>query len=279
VGEAAPPLIEPTSARPARPLSLKLPAAAALLASVGLDGDAEGRLAAAEREATAAYSGREGEALCGLYGMLSRGKRRYRVGSNAVSAEVLLRAPAEGERWTWDCLFPQPFATGVKELEDQYTLPRGLLHALMRQESAFDPVVVSPASAVGLMQLMPSTAKQAATELSLSFEPSSLTAPDMNLRLGAFYITKLLKMFQGQLILAAAAYNAGPRAVSHWVEAGADNDIDLWVARIPYDETRTYVARVAQNLARYQWLAGGDAAVSPLSLSIPASAKAPRDAY
>jgi len=67
--------------------------------------------------------------------------------------------------------------------------------------------------------------------------------------------------------------------VSHWVEVGADNDIDLWVARIPFDETRNYVARVAQNLARYQWLTGGDAAVAPLSLSIPSGAKATSDAY
>jgi soluble lytic murein transglycosylase len=103
----------------------------------------------------------------------------------------------------------------------------------MRQESAFDPVIVSPASAVGLMQLMPGTARQAAGELSLRYEPAHLTSPDMNIRLGAFYINKLLKMFQGHVVLSAAAYNAGPRAVSHWIEVGADNDLDLWVARIP----------------------------------------------
>jgi soluble lytic murein transglycosylase len=149
----------------------------------------------------------------------------------------------------------------------------------MRQESAFDPVIVSPASAVGLMQLMPSTAKHAARELSLPFDEADLVRPDVNLKLGAFYIAKLLKMFRGNVELAAAAYNAGPRAVSHWIEPGADDELDLWVARIPFDETRNYVARVAQNLARYQWLGGGDAAVTPVSLAMPAGVKAPADAY
>jgi soluble lytic murein transglycosylase len=279
LGAPAPALIEPSPSRPAIPLGLKLPDAAALLASVGLDGDAERHLAAVEREAAAPYGGRSGEALCGLYGLLSRGKRRYRVGVRAVSAEALRRAPSEDGRWAWECLYPEPFAGGVRELEDRYTLPRGLLHALMRQESAFDPVVISPANAVGLMQLIPSTARQVAAELSTSFEPAHLTVPDVNLRLGAFYVTKLLKMWKGSVALAAASYNAGPRAVSRWVEAGAEREVDVWVARIPYDETRTYVARVAGNLARYQWLAGGEAAVTPLPLELPEDTRAPSDAY
>lgn len=279
VGAPLPPLIEPALDRGTARLVPTLPPAATLLRSLGLDGDAESHLAAAEREISAPYAGREGEALCSLYGQISRGKRRYKVGVNAVSASLLRRAPSEGERWAWECLYPQPFAGGVRSLEEQHGLPHGLLHALMRQESAFDPQVVSPASAVGLMQLMPSTARQAAAEASIDFDPGRLTSPDTNLKLGAFYLTKLMKMFQNHVVLASAAYNAGPRAVSHWVEAGADNELDLWVARIPYDETRIYVARVTQNLTRYQWLSGGEAAVMPLSLELPTGARATADAY
>jgi soluble lytic murein transglycosylase len=190
-----------------------------------------------------------------------------------------MRAPAPAERWAWECVYPEPFGAGVRALEAQHAIPHGLLHALMRQESAFDPAIVSPASAVGLMQLMPATARQAAAEIPLTFDEGDLTRPDVNLKLGAFYLAKLLKMFGGNVVLAAAAYNAGPRAVSHWVEPGVENDADLWVARIPFEETRTYVARVAQNHARYQWLGGGDAAVTPLALDIPAGVKAPADAY
>ena len=282
LGAPLPPLIEPVQVVPVAAsgsLDVRLPPTPALLASVGLDGDAERYLLASERELSAPFSGREGEALCGLYGLLSRAKRRYRVGVAAVDAALLFRAPSPAERWAWNCVYPQPFASGVRALEDHHGLPKGLVHALMRQESAFDPAIVSPASAVGLMQLMPATAKQAASELSMPFDPAHLTSPDVNLRLGAFYIAKLLKMFQGNVVLAAAAYNAGPRAVSHWIEAGADDDLDLWVARIPYDETRNYVARVAQNLARYQWLGGGDAAVASIALAMPRGVRAPADAY
>jgi soluble lytic murein transglycosylase len=190
-----------------------------------------------------------------------------------------LRAPSSAERWAWDCVYPRPFLPGVRALEEQHGLPRGIVYAVMRQESGFDPAVVSPASAVGLMQLMPATARQIAAELSLPFDEADLTRPDVNLRLGAFYIAKLLRMFQGSVVLAAAAYNAGPRAVSRWLESAPDADLDLWVARIPFDETRAYVAHVAQNLARYQWLEGGDDAVTELALAVPTDARAPSDAY
>jgi soluble lytic murein transglycosylase len=261
------------------PLPVALPPTPAFLFSLGLDGDAEVRLASNEPEAAAAYAGRESEALCAMYGMLSRAKRRYRVGSAAVSYATLMRAPAPSERWAWDCVYPRPYAEPVRALEEQYGLPKGILYALMRQESAFDPAVKSPADAVGLMQLIPPTATRVAAELSMPYDPAALTSPEVSLKLGAYYFAKLLKMFQGSVTLAAAAYNAGPIAVSHWLETGADNDADVWVARIPYDETRNYVARVAGNLSRYQWLEGGDAAVTVLPLEIPVGARAPADAY
>lgn len=283
-----PPLLVPTpgQAAPAAPPSgaypamrVALPPTAALLTSMGLDADAESRLASSEHEAAAAYPGRESEALCEMYGMLSRAKRRYRVGVAAVSYSMLMRAPADTERWAWECLYPRPYADPVRTLEDQHGFPKGILHALMRQESAFDPAVVSPAEAVGLIQLIPPTAMRVASELAVPYDPTALTNPEMNLKLGAHYLKKLLTMFQGSVPLAAAGYNAGPTIVSHWFEVGADNEADLFVARIPYDETRNYVARVAGNLARYQWLSGGDAAVAQLPLEIPASARATSDAY
>ncbi|AUX45977.1 exported transglycosylase [Sorangium cellulosum] len=278
-GAPTPPLLVPASLRDAPPLDVKLPPAAALLSSMGLDGDAESYLAENERDAAAAYAGQESEALCRMYGMLSPAKRRYRVGTQAISAAALERAPSQADRWAWECVYPAPYLGEVRALEAQHGLPRGLVHALMRQESAFDPVVVSPASAVGLMQLMPATALKAASELSLGFDLGQLKSAPVNLRLGGYYIGKLLRTFEGSLPLATAAYNAGPKAVSHWLEGGIDRDTDVWVARIPYEETRTYVGRVLSNLARYQWLDGGDAAVAQVPLVLPADARAPADAY
>src|SRR5262249_4008256 len=128
------------------------------------------------------------------------------------------------------------------------------------------------------MQLMPETASKAAAELAMDYDPARILTPSVNLRLGAFYVGKLRKMLRSP-VLAIAAYNAGPQAVGQWVRPGIDAEVDLWVARIPYDETRNYVARVLGNLARYQWLSGGDEAVTGLMLAIPVDVSVPADAY
>ena len=109
-GAAVPPWMPADAAapRPAAVLDLRLPPAPALLASLGLDGDAESRLSAEEREAIAPYAGREGEALCGLYGLLSRAKRRYRVGIHAVEGSWLLRAPSAGRALGVGLRLPAP---------------------------------------------------------------------------------------------------------------------------------------------------------------------------
>jgi soluble lytic murein transglycosylase len=167
----------------------------------------------------------------------------------------------------------------VSALEEKHEIPKGLIYALMRQESAFDPQAISPVSATGLMQLMPSTAQHVADELSFDLKPVELTSPEVNLRLGAFYLGKLLKTYKQNPMLAAAAYNAGPGAVNDWLAGGGDQEADVWVARIPYDETRNYVARVIGNLARYQWLEGGDAGVAVLPIQLPKDARAPAEAY
>jgi soluble lytic murein transglycosylase len=272
---------EPTSSgRGARvTLELRLPPGPALLASIGLDRDAEAALFSVERETRASYPGRDVEALCGLYGMLAQAKRRYRFGIAALDAAMLTRVPGAADRWTWECVYPQPFAAAVSALERERGLPQGLMHAVMRQESGYDPVVVSPANAVGLMQLLPTTALKLASDLKLPYEEAWLSRPDLSLHLGAAYLKKLLEMFAANVVLAIAAYNAGPRIVAHWARAGGDNDLDLWVARIPYEETRSYVVQVVQNLVRYQYLAGGDGAVMPLALELPEDLRVGDDVF
>ncbi len=269
LGAPLPPIIEPPPARPASPLALVLPTKAKKLADLGLDADAEAALAENEQAAGAAYPGRETEALCAMYGGLTRAKRRYKVGAASVSFDALMHAPSDADRWSWECVYPAPYGDAVAGFEKDNALPTGLMHAVMRQESAFDPEATSPVGALGLMQLMPTTAEQAAKEAKAPFDPASIKSPETNLRLGGFYLGKLAKSFDGCLPLAIASYNAGPSAVARWVETAKDFDVDVWVARIPYEETRNYVARVMGNLARYQWLRGGDATVLALPLSVP----------
>jgi soluble lytic murein transglycosylase len=87
--------------------------------------------------------------------------------------------------------------------------------------------------------------------------------------LGARYLRKLLDWFAGNLALAAAGYNAGPSAVERWITNSPGLELDLFVARIPYEETRAYVERVVGNHARYRYLAGGESAVPKVALSLP----------
>lgn len=263
----------------AAPIKLALPPKAALLLSIGLDGDAERVLAKSEQIAAERYVGRESEALCEMYGLMSPARRQFRVGSAALSFDSLMRAPSPAERWGWECIYPRPYGTTVASLQQKHSIPSGLVYAVMRQESAFKPEVVSPVGAAGLMQLMPNTARLAAKEASIEYDESHIHRPELNLSLGAFYLGKLLRTFEGSVPLAVASYNAGPTAVSHWLEAGADRDADLWVARIPYHETRKYVGRVVGNFVRYQWLEGGSEAVSDIPLQLPEGARAEPDAY
>ncbi len=157
------------------------------------------------------------------------------------------------------------------------TLPRvpaqpetALIHAIIRQESTFDPRVVSPAGAMGLMQLMPATAKKQAQALGLKPSTDRLTSdPAYNVTLGSAYLQRQLDDFGGSYILAAAAYNAGPARVSQWLNRfGSPTSPRLpikaqnnepaywramdWIEAIPFYETRNYVMRVNEAVSVYR---------------------------
>lgn len=130
-----------------------------------------------------------------------------------------------------------------------------------------------------MLQLMPATGLRLAQELGLQFEPARLVEPPLNVRLGARYLRKLLDWFGGNVALAAASYNAGPSAVQRWLSSSAGLELDLFVARIPYEETRAYVERVVGNHARYRYLAGGEAAVPRVGLALPSIDLSGQDLY
>jgi soluble lytic murein transglycosylase len=261
------------------PLELKLPADVAILHRLGLENDAAAALASQERRLYRSHAPRSGEALCELYGLLEVADRRYAVGQDAATRAGLDRAPGPRSRWMWDCVYPRPYADLVTRAERERLLPRGLLWAVMRQESGFRPAVRSPVGAVGLLQLMPSTAERVATELGEKLELETLTHAHASVRLGSAYLRKLIDTFQGSVPLALAAYNAGPQAVSRWLAGGEALPLDLFVARIPYEETRGYVARVLSNVARYAYLEGGEGAVQAPALELPKGVKLPDDSY
>lgn len=146
----------------------------------------------------------------------------------------------------WDDLeirFPLAYRDLAAEQAWQIGIEPDWIQAVMRQESVFARTIASPAGALGLMQLMPATAGEIAAELGLP-QPSrwSLLDPDLNIRLGSAYLTRMRDRF-GHAALATAAYNAGPARVRGWLPETCTN-ADLWIAAIPFAETRGYVERV-----------------------------------
>lgn len=270
----------PSEARDAEaPLELELPDLVRRLHRVGLDEQAEQALQRAEPFLKQLYGERSGEALCELYGQIASARRRYQIAQSAASWSVLREQPRAETRWQFECIYPRPYEEVVLSEAESYQISPAFVYGVMRQESAFRPTVVSPAHAVGLMQIIPPTAQRIALELHTTYEPNLMRAPAVNIRYGSFYLKKLLDMFDGRLELAAASYNAGPQAVSRWLEQGEKLPMDLFVARIPYTETRNYVYRVLGNAARYAYLRGGISAIPHVSLEIPRGLRAPEDAY
>ena len=279
VGAPQRPLITESPAALHAPLALTLPPDVAALNRVGLGRDAERLLSEQESSFARQYAPRTGEALCAAYGMLGVAQRRYRVAQGVVRGAALDLAPTAANAWAWDCIYPTPYLGIVQAAAARENLSPALLFAVMRQESVFDPDAGSTAGACGLLQLIAPTARRIAEQLHEPFTEASLLSPDSNIRYGAHYLAQLSGYFDGNLPLVAAAYNAGPEAVYRWLSAPEKIGMDAFVARIPFDETRTYVERVLGNLARYQYLSGGAPAVSALNLALPRGATRPDDVF
>ena len=143
-------------------------------------------------------------------------------------------------------------ASFVAELEQagaKAGVPATLLAAVAKQESRFSPGVSSGAGAVGLLQLMPATAAELA---GMPLTADALTDPARNAQLGALYLKQLLGQWQGNPVLMAASYNAGPGATAGWVTPLLQQEPELWIEAIPYPETRLYVKKVLGNLWNFQ---------------------------
>ncbi|MFQ5673329.1 MAG: transglycosylase SLT domain-containing protein [Nitrospinales bacterium] len=145
-------------------------------------------------------------------------------------------------------LFPKAYLNQVESLARKAGLNSMLILSLIRQESSFNPGIVSSANAVGLMQLMPATARQVARQMKQkSPDYEALKNPQVNLPLGIDYLRRLLSSFENNIIYALAAYNAGPQKVREWIAVRSDLTPLEFVESIPYNETRGYVKKVLRN--------------------------------
>ena len=139
----------------------------------------------------------------------------------------------------------------------EYRYNTSLLLSIVRQESEFYSTAVSSTGALGLMQVMPRTAKELVKKLGLKYDRKRmLRDQDYNIKIGAYYITKLLDRFDGSMILATAAYNAGPTRVNSWINQFGDprkKGVDplVWIEMIPFMETKNYVIKVLASEKTY----------------------------
>jgi soluble lytic murein transglycosylase len=148
----------------------------------------------------------------------------------------------------WRILFPQAWWDTIKTESAKNGLDPYLVASLIRQESEFNPTVISYANAYGLMQIEPSAGKTLAREEGLShFETFQLLDPATNIRLGTRYLKQLVDRFGGVQEYALAAYNAGESRVVDWQSAGPDGGIDEFVESIPFTQTRDYVQGILRN--------------------------------
>lgn len=155
--------------------------------------------------------------------------------------------------------YPQPYADVYRYQAQKHSVDHELLYSISRQESLFNKDAVSFAGAIGLMQLIPATAKAMALEEGIRTKDleKRLTDPETNVALGSLYVKKLMMDFKGDEIPVIAAYNAGEYVVEKWLKYRPYEDPYLWIELIPFLETRHYVTAVLHNYYIYKFLKTG----------------------
>ncbi len=167
--------------------------------------------------------------------------------------------------------FPRPYFALHPLAQEGYSVPAQLSLSIARRESEFDPKVVSPVGAAGLMQVMPRTAREMAGKIGVRYDQNRMTRDwKYNARLGTAYLKELNERFGSNPVLVSVAYNAGPTRAENWSALLGDprskkiNIVD-WIEMIPFDETRNYVMRTAESIPMYRARLGKDPLPVPFS--------------
>jgi soluble lytic murein transglycosylase len=190
-------------------------------------------------------------ALVGLGGITAR---RHDARATLLIGKAALRRGLPFERYAFpDFGVPQYQQIGPE-------VEAAVVYAIIRQESAFNPRVVSSANAIGLMQVTPAAGRDTAKRFNVTFDQRRLSQDvAYNAQLGTAELGNDIATWRGSYILAFVAYNAGPRRAKEWIEQYGDprdpkiDPID-WIERIPISETRNYVQRILENMQIYRAL-------------------------
>jgi len=209
-----------------------------------------------------------------LTGHFSEAYAEWYYGMRTLSSKETIAAGALASQWSWhdrainamiagrhwghlDLRFPLAYEAEFTQAAKDTKLHPELLFAVARQESAMTKGAVSSAGARGLMQLMPNTARQTARKFGLPHSTEDLFNANHNITLGSRYLNEMFEQFNGNRILATAAYNAGPHRVKKWIsDAELQLPFDIWIETIPFKETRGYVQNVLTYSVIYSFRMG-----------------------
>lgn len=215
-----------------------------------------------------------------VMGDLTNARREWRFTTRAMSPDALLAAGQAAMQWGWhrqaiqstidtaqwdqlDLRFPIAYPELILVQARAADVDPGWLYGIARQESAFMPDARSAAGALGLLQVMPRTARITARKYGIRYKQSrDLLDPATNVRIGSIYLGEMLERFDRNRVLASAAYNAGPNRVERWLKTVSANPADIWIESIPLRETRNYV----QNVLVFAYIYGERLGLDPMFL-------------
>ncbi len=202
--------------------------------------------------------------MSGLYSLAEEFSRQGEFRKAIITCNMVLGR--NGSRWNArlrDLCYPRAYIQEIMDQSREYIIPWYLLAALVREESSFDADAVSHAGAVGLTQLMPSTAREVSEKIGI--ERPELTDPATNLSLGARYFSDLIRRFEWNPLLAVCAYNAGPSRVRAWQREGSSLPGDLFLETVPFEETRNHGKKVLLSSLVYGTAYGDESALELLT--------------
>ena len=202
-------------------------------------------------------------------------RSEWNEATQKFDAAHLLEAARVASSWGWhlqavatstraevfddfDLLYPRPYASELHGAAKRVQLPPEWVWGVLRQESLYDPRARSSANALGLLQLLPATARAVARRNDFD-TPSEqdLFDPATNLLLGTTYLREQFDSFGGRFVLVLGAYNAGPNAVKRWLPS-SPLDTDVWIENVPFNETRNYIQRIVWHSTVFGWESSGN---------------------
>ena len=215
-----------------------------------------------------------------LLGMLYSARREWQYAYRDMTSYQLQIAASIASNWGWhdrtiltlgqakaydDLIlrFPLPYEKLITQNVRKRDLDLSWVYALTRAESIFMEDAQSPAGAMGLMQVKPRTGRETARTMGMKFYSSHLLQAKFNVAIGTEYLRKMYDMFNHNIIVATAAYNAGPNNVKKWLPEEGCVDPEMWVEQIPFTATRKYVEHILYYASIYDWRLRKD--ITPVS--------------